>query len=90
MKAWFVHTKDDYIGFVVHADTPGKAKRMCAADLDCSHGDWVYVRTRRCKELDDKAVTLENMVDAGFDMTYEGEPIDDVTVLCDCDICKKG
>jgi hypothetical protein len=30
------------------------------------------------------------MVDAGFDMTYEGEPIDDVTVLCDCDICKKG
>jgi hypothetical protein len=88
-KCYFVHVRKEYYGFFVHADSPGKAKRRAASDLDCIYGDWVYLRATRERRLDDKPITYQNLLDAGMDMTFEGEIIQEweFTNICNCPVC---
>lgn len=90
-KAYFVCPKDEYRGYVVHAETPGKAKQTVRSQMNIFDFDYIeftHVRAKRQKELDNKPITIQSMIDAGFDMTYEGEPIEYLDVECKCDICK--
>jgi hypothetical protein len=90
-KAYFVHNRDDWRGYVIHAETPGKAKQNVRKQMNIFDFDYIEfteVRAKRQKDLDNKPITIQSMIDVGFDMTFEGEPIVELDVKCDCDICK--
>ena len=88
MKAWFLHPYNEHIGYVIHAETRGKAKAIgMRYGLFFFFPDWCSLYAKRCPALDDKPITIQSMIDAGFDMTYEGEPITELDIQCNCDIC---
>lgn len=90
MKAYFVFPDDDYRGYVVHAATPEKARYEVHKQTWFTwEYEYRYLRAHRYKKLDDKPITLQSLIDSGMDMTFEGEPIEDLDVECQCGICKK-
>jgi hypothetical protein len=91
VKAYFVYPRNEYRGYFIHAETPGKAKQNVRRQMnifDFDYLEFTEVRAKRQKELDDKPITIQSMIDAGFDMTFEGEPIVELDVECGCEICK--
>jgi hypothetical protein len=90
MKAYFVHPDDERTGYVVHAETLAKAKwEVCKQVSSTWEWEYKYLRGERMKGLDDKAITIESLIEDGFNMTFEGEPIEELDVQCQCEICKR-
>ena len=88
MKAWFLYPNDERRGYVVHAESAGKAKSLVHNQVPFEFDDWTSIRAERCKKLDNQPITIRNMFEAGFDMTFEGEAIDTLDIPCPCDICQ--
>lgn len=90
-KAWFVYANDgEHRGYVVHAETRGKAKAKTRGNFAFDDWDWIGIKAERFPKLDDVPVTIQNLIDAGIDMTFEGEPIMDIDLKCDCEFCQDG
>lgn len=89
IKAYFVYPDDgDHRGYIIHATTPGKAKTIVWNKIWIDlPGDWLYLRAERKKHFDNLPITIQNMIDAGYEMTFEGEPITELDVKCPCPLC---
>ena len=90
MKAWYVFQDnfDGPRGYVLHFPSRNKAKYYASKSYPFEDGDWNSIGARRCPELDHKPITIQSMIEAGFNMTYEGEPIDALDLPCPCVLCK--
>jgi len=89
MRAWEVFPVDREWSVIVHADTRG-----CAVAKGCSvdHLDFIDMRARRIQQMDDKAVTRELMIEAGWPEERLEEPFDSRlwTFVCGCEHCTRG
>ncbi len=90
MKAWIVEDRFDEWVTLVHAKTTGKAKVEVASWFG---SDFLSLNAKRLPGLDDKPITYQNALDAGFQYTTD-ELGDEFTPEyqfindCNCDICK--
>jgi len=84
-KAWVVGPYRDVWVCIVHAHTRGQAKAKLMSEI----GDFTAIRAIREPRMDNKLVTEENLLDAGFPEEYNGDPIDATGYLgfCGCDLC---
>jgi len=86
MKAWEVFPIDRDYSVIVHADTRGKAiAKGCSVEFL----DFIEMRARRIPQMDDKAVTKELMLEAGWPEENIEEPFDSRlwTFACGCGHC---
>ena len=86
MKAWWINPYGEDWGFIVHADTRSEARVKGLSLIE----EWTQIRATRLKKLDGKIITLQELLDAGFPETWEGEPISVIGYIleCGCDLCK--
>lgn len=88
MKAWQVGPYNEDWVFIVHAETRGKARKMAAP-----YADWEFtnVRATRLPSLDDRIITRDRLIEAGFPERVAGKSIEvqDYLIECRCDICEK-
>ena len=86
MKAWEVFTVDRDWSVIVHANTRGKAiVKGCSVDFN----DFIEMRARRIQQMDDRAITKELMIEAGWPEEYIEEPFNPGlwTFPCGCEYC---
>jgi hypothetical protein len=102
MKAWKVGWQDFSEGvWLVHAESPSKAKQIARTRTDMIDFDYEYVdlRAKRCPELDDLPLDIENaekvlwFPDA---IDEDGKPYfgeyctrEDYVNRCPCEICRE-
>jgi hypothetical protein len=89
MKAWFVHPVGDNRGYVLHGMVSGQAKHIALNNFVFDGEDWLSLAVVRYPALDDKPITLQSLIDTGLDMTFDGEPITEIDLECQCPICKE-
>lgn len=78
MKCWQVTIKgEDPMEYsdLVHAETPGKAKRQAYFSNDV---DFTRLRVRRVKVLDNKELSPKNVLQAGYGMFCSYLNCDDI------------
>jgi len=97
MKAWLVEIEEGV--FLIHGETRGKAITTAQryTDLGDFDYDFIDIRARRCKKLDDKPLSLENAELAicfpdSIDedgKPYEGEYLtrEEYRNNCPCSVC---
>lgn len=89
MKAWFVFC--DEWGELIHADTRGKAKMAVINEFGIDVVDnLMSLHSVRKPKLDDKPLTYQNTIDAGFPWVDEdGSPLkeEDFFNICKCAVC---
>jgi len=84
MKAYEVQYKDSEWCDFVHASHVEDAK-ISFWKAWATEGEFIDVRAVRVPELDNKALTGKNIVNAGFDEEWYSEK----TYICECDLCKQ-
>lgn len=86
MKAWEVFPIARDYSVIVHADTRGRA---IAKGCHVEHLEFIEMRARRIRQMDDKAVTKELMIEAGWCEESIEEPFDSRlwTFVCRCEHC---
>lgn len=87
MKAWEVSPIYDEWSVIVHADTRGRAiAKGCNVEFTL----FVEMRARRIPQMDDKPVTKELMIEAGWCEETIEEPFDSRlwTFPCGCEHCR--
>jgi len=87
MKAWEVSPVGGDYSVIVHADTRGRA---VAKGCRVEHLGFIEMRARRIPQMDNKAVTKELMIEAGWCEESIEEPFDSRlwTFVCGCEHCK--
>jgi hypothetical protein len=99
IKAWFVTPKDEDYGYLIHAETRGKAIYQAlkyAEYFHCDRTEFTHLQARRFPKMDDKRITFHNALAAGIEMRSEdGDKItpNDFENICWsplCRLCRKG
>ena len=87
-KMWEVGPPDWEWSMIVHAATRGQAKHKLVG-FD-GWLEFVDVRAKRQSMLDGKAITRDNLIEAGFPEYWEGERIKayEYVGACNCTICQ--
>lgn len=90
MKAWTVSDRSEEWAGLFHAETEGKAKLKGMEEYGLD--DFTEMRAKRIPGLDDKPITHQNALDAGFqywdDENGDYLKPEDFQNDCRCDICK--
>lgn len=87
MKAYWVQQKDADWGMFIHADTSNKAKvRYMSKDPDLYGAEYIYLRTYRCKNLDDVPFLLSEM--GKYNYYFEDMRENDWIEWCNCELCR--
>ena len=97
-KAYIAKFRDEDWCFLVHGETPGKARaranRVTPGDSDRS--TFVDIGLTRLPGCDDRPLTAENAFEAGFRYGFDSDDSGDVgdpqywNIDCDCPICRAG
>ncbi len=87
LKTWQVGPYDDEWVVIVHTETRGQARKM-GSRVDFN--EFTEMRAVRLPLLDGKLITRQTLTEAGFPLTWEGEPLDASGYIldCGCEICK--
>lgn len=88
MKAWEIFPIDKEYSVIIHEDTRGRA---IAKGCKVEFLEFTEMRARRIQNMDDKAVTKELMIEAGWCEESIEEPFssDLWTFACGCEYCNE-
>lgn len=87
MKAWEVSPVDQEWSVIIHEETRGRA---IAKGCNVEFTEFIEMRARRIPQMDDRAVTKELMIEAGWCSENVEEPFHAElwTFPCGCEYCQ--